>query len=288
MREEMNQKPVQKLLSIVCIIGLIICIAGRKEQPPYPLGKNSLFNSVADRIEELTDETVRGMTILAESLKPPTSAEEAYTRMETGDWSMVEHFNEKEWLTGSWESFDFVRADINEDGVPELVAYHHYKRNQERDERPLSYIFSYEDGSVKMVFKDIMDASEYYFLGAGGKLIGSYQLGGSVCFGTYWQIQFDQQWSEKTVYYLSYDYFSEEEGYNEEEIEWLKEKYPDSYGAGGSGVYCYEKNDDLNGDDSNERSISEAEFHRAYEELTGFSFLENLPGGEWIWKVFRE
>lgn len=172
------------------------------------------------------------------------------------------------------------RADVNGGGLQELINLH--SQNDGRIFMPIDRIFAYKEGRVEMVFSDLNDYTEYLFLGRNGNLIYDYTSFGQVEYGSYSQYRFDVKWDKKLLDKLEIYYFFDEEAYDEEEIDFYKEQYPDTYGRMGSGVYCFRSRmkteEELKAFKEDEgqvlEAITEKEFMDAYRQMTGVDFLE--------------
>ena len=210
----------------------------------------------------------------------------AYDRLEQGDWSLVAGREDKP----NGDAWQGRRMDVNGDGLPDLI--------QEADANglgisPILRIYTYVDGAeqpVREVFSDLNDFSEYYFVGADGKLIYDYSDHGEMAYGSYSQYQFDEKWNRKQVdgieIYYFYDHYKEYEG----EHERYSEYYPDTYGARGSGYYYFrcrrrtmEELKDIDTDNEEDiywvrEEISGQEFVRVYKEMTGWDFFTVMKG----------
>ena len=106
------------------------------------------------------------------------SYEEAYDLIEKGDWSMVVPFDYMESIMNA-ENPKWCRADVNGDGMPELISQ--YGRQWSGGSGlPIEYIFAFNKGKVELVFTDLNDYTEYYFLGSNGNLIYDYSDHGQI------------------------------------------------------------------------------------------------------------
>ena len=173
------------------------------------------------------------------------------------------------------------RIDMNDDGMPDLI--------QEMDPNGLgissiSRIYAYADGTVREVFSDLNDMSEYYFIGADEKLIYDYTDFGEMDYGSYSVFQFDVNWDRERVDQIEIYYFYDHIKDYEEEHEWFSEAYPDTYGARGSGYYYFHsrpKTAEELGDSVTDgqkdsawvrEEISRREFVSRYKVMTGWDF----------------
>ncbi|MCM1183653.1 MAG: hypothetical protein NC337_09785 [Roseburia sp.] len=213
--------------------------------------------------------------------EPAVLCEEAFERLE----QEMESASAKG--AGNGKLWEGRRMDVNGDGLPDLV--------QEMEANglgisPILRIFAYEEGAeepVHVVFSDLNDMTEYYFVGADDKLIYDYSDHGEMNYGSYSQYRFDENWDRELmdrieIYYF-YDHYKEYEG----EHEWYSEAYPDTYGARGSGYYYFhsrrrtmEELEDGGTDAEGSaveaywtrEEINEQEFTRIYREMTGWDF----------------
>lgn len=200
----------------------------------------------------------------------------AFDKLEQGDEDKEEIQNERFWKAR--------RMDVNGDGLPELI--------EELDANglgisPIVHIYTYVDGvepSVQEMFSDLIDMSEYYFVGVDGKLIYDYSDHGEMSYGSYSQYQFDENWDRKLVdrleIYYFYDHYKEYEGEHEQ----YSENYPETYGARGSGYYFFRTRrktvEELENSDTDmqedlfwvREEISRQEFIKVYREMTGLDF----------------
>lgn len=231
----------------------------------------------------------RKIILCKESLEP----EEVYDLVEQGDLSVVEadeaemsqlKIMSQQISEGRDTYFDWKRADIDGDGIPELINYDN--RSDSREE-PIYYIFTYDRGKARLVYMDVVDMTEYYFLGDNGNMIYS-----SEDFGL-----------DDTGYYLWSRFQKNPDGedwikYGQERLilkfydEWLLEEYPEYYENIEPGIYCYLETPTtqapLKEQEWVREQISKEEFLRAYKEMTGFDFL--TENSDWVhsWeKVFK-
>lgn len=188
--------------------------------------------------------------------------EEAYDRIEQGDWSVAVPFDYMEFLMED-EDINWYRADVNGDSIPELISLN-VKNNPNSKIRPIEYIFTYREGKVELVFSDLNDYTEYFFMGNNGRLIYDYTEYGLVGLGAYSEYQFDENWDKIKLETLTIYHFDTND---EEEKEYLKEHYADTYGIYGEGIYYFK----------DEEAVAREEFLEAYEEMTGLDFVGNNP-----------
>lgn len=200
--------------------------------------------------------------------------EKAFERLKQGDWSMVEIDSDMEYLRGLTGE-EWCSKDVNEDGLPELIGCF---VPEDSNIKQIAVIFSYQAGKLKMVMADVNDGMEYYFLCDNGNLIYDYEITSG--YGSFTQCVFDAKWERKDLHRLILYRF--QDSYPEKEDKYLKELYPDTYGAGGGGFYFYsvepKTEEELKNNQENEywtwKLISKEQFLESYEEMTGYDFLE--------------
>ena len=216
-----------------------------------------------------------------------TTQNEKMSVQETESWSAAfDKFEQGDGDTENGKLWEGRRIDMNDDGVPELI--------EEMDANghgitPICRIYAYIDEakpSVQEVFSDLNDMSEFYFIGADGKLIYDYSDHGEMAYGSYSQYQFDENWNRERVdkieIYYFYDHYKEYDG----EHEWYSELFSETYGARGSGYYYFRTRrktaEELENRDTDTQEdslwvreeISKEEFIRVYKEMTGWDFFD--------------
>lgn len=207
------------------------------------------------------------------------ACDEAFDKLEQGDWSVVAPFDGKERLAEN-DIWKWRREDVNGDNLPELISLYAYK---EDNILPIERIFAYVGGTkepVELVYKDLNDYSEFLFLGSNGNIIYDYSDHGQMQYGAYSQYQFDVRWKKKLLYELEIYYFYEEDYYSDEEIAWYKESFPNMYGKDGGGYYYFQTRpktaEELRDNEEDTYWVKEAvtkeAFEEAYQNMTGFSF----------------
>lgn len=200
--------------------------------------------------------------------------EKAFERLKQGDWSMVEIDSDMEYLRGLTGD-EWCSRDINEDGIPELIGYFIPEYSNIKQ---IEVIFAYQNGKIKMVLADVNDGMEYYFLCENGNLI--YDSESTNGYASFTQCIFDEKWERKDLHRLVLHRFLD--SYPEEEDEYLKKLYPDTYGTGGGGFYFYSAEPKTEDERKNNQEdeywtwslISKEQFLASYEEMTGYNFLE--------------
>lgn len=215
--------------------------------------------------------------------------EKAYDLVEQWDWSLVIPFEglencikaKKDFNSHYPEREQWRRADVNGDGLPELVSLYNYSYGGDAEKIiPINYIFTYKNGQLEQVFTDYNDMTEFLFLGENGNLIYHYDEFGQMDYGSYTRYQFDEKWNRRKLEKLEVYYFYDEKTY-EEEIAYYKERYPDTYGTYGCGFYYfYSYFDEAQETDAGEihdtnwkrEAITEKEFVDAYRKMTGLEF----------------
>lgn len=208
------------------------------------------------------------------------AGKKAFDAIERGDWSTVVPFDHMESLINA-ENPKWCRADVNGDGMPELISQYGEQWTGGFG-LPIEYIFAFKEGKVELIFSDLNDYTEYYFLGNNGNLVYDYSDHGQIAYGCYTQCRFDEKWNRQIINALKIYYFYDDDTYDDEEMSYLKENFPDTYGAKGHGFYCFKsrlktKDELVNNKDSDERiwePITKEEFLEAYQQMTGFDFLK--------------
>lgn len=167
----------------------------------------------------------------------------------------------------SQKNNEFVRYDINKDGIDELVW-------REKDElkggmKRILGIFVYQENSIKSIFWDVNDSTEFCFLGENGNIVYYTQYYGTYMYEEYNHIAFDADWKMSADYRLEIwnIYSLEEVGENWED------QHPD---MANEGIYCKKKfissADVLN---VQEQAISKEEFLTEFIKLTGLEFIDS-------------
>ncbi len=190
------------------------------------------------------------------------------------DWKSLVDWDSME----GWEANLWIRMDLNDDNLPELIHLHGYK---DWFELPIFAVYSYVGAVMKpldRVYFDQNDSTEFLYLGSTGNMMYESCNDGMETTGWYaWQ-QFDEAWRGKTILGLSFDYFSETS--DEWEIQHFKECYPDTYGSRGAGCYCYISRPKTTGGNETElikEEVTLEEFLSEYEQITGFDYFEANP-----------
>lgn len=222
--------------------------------------------------------------------------EEVYDLVEQGDLSVVEadeySMSQLEIMSqkiseGRDTYFDWKRADINGDGVPELINYDN--RSDSREE-PIYYIFTYDRGRAILVYMDVVDMTEYYFLGDNGNMIYSNENFGLADIGFYLWSRFEKNPEGRLENWIKY---GQERLIIQFYDEWLLEEYPEYFENIEPGIYYYRETPTTQAQlweqyEWVREQISKEEFLRAYKEMTGFDFL--TENSDWVYrweKVFE-
>ena len=193
------------------------------------------------------------------------------------DWKSLVDWDSME----GWEANLWIRMDLNDDNLPELIHLHGYK---DWFELPIFAVYTYVGAVMKpldRVYSDQNDSTEFLYLGSTGNMMYESCNGGMVITGWYAWKEFDEAWRAKTVLGLSFYYFEgETEISSKEEHEFLREQYPDTYGSRGAGCYCYISRPKITGANKTElveAEITLEEFLSEYEKITGFDYFEANP-----------
>lgn len=197
------------------------------------------------------------------------ACDRAFDRIEQMDWSVLVPC-ELNYYMSRRDDWEWRRMDVNGDGLPELIDVY---GDSEGPVFPIEHIFAYTGGvakTVELVEVDLNDYTEYLYLGGNGNLIYDCCNFGILDCGQYGQYQFDENWDRELLQRLEIYYFSKE-GYDEEEIERLKEGYPDTYGKRGGGYYYFQSRPGADGE-LVKKELTKNAFTKAYLEMTGFDF----------------
>ncbi|MDE5931152.1 MAG: hypothetical protein K2H40_01535 [Lachnospiraceae bacterium] len=207
-----------------------------------------------------------------------------FDQIEQGDWSDVKSI-EEQYLWGM-DAEEWLRMDVNGDGMPELVGGWVVEELPDyADSRKIeiSVIFAYQDGMAEMVYIDVNDGMEFLFITAGGDLVYEWGVSGGPATSVFRRCTFDLKWNREyldtLVRYRFPENLEEEETF-EGEREYYREHYPDTYGVGGSGVYCLRERpkteEELKQNDDGKYTVreylTEEEFLKLYEDWTGWDF----------------
>lgn len=212
------------------------------------------------------------------------ACQEAFDLIEQGDWSVIVERANMNWPGMYWregynETARYQRADVNGDGLPELIiGQTHYDLQR----IPIDYIYTYTGGmakTVELVYTDLNDYTEFLFLGNGENLIYDYSDHGEDHYGCYTRYQFDANWQRQALDKIVIYGFYDTDYYDEEADTWYKEHYPDTYGSRGGGYYFFKGIPIVNEEsgvvsDWSLEEIPEGEFVEIYYEMTGFDFFE--------------
>ncbi len=219
------------------------------------------------------------------------ACDKAFTEKDGGNW--LELSDLKDWRSlVDWDSIQgykevglWMRVDIDGDNLPELISVRGY---EDDFILPINSIYTYIGAVMKpldLVYWDPTDNSEFLYFGSTGNLIYEHCDSGQLTQGRFDWYQFDDCWDRERILQLEFDYFFEETDYSDkEEKQFLKERYPDTYGSRGAGCYYYkigsktseERND---GDETQpeREEITLEEFLNEYKQITGFDFFEAYP-----------
>lgn len=191
---------------------------------------------------------------------------EAYDRIEKGDLSMV---------TSESSAFEidaddnWRRADINRDGMPELILQN---GNGDRTEhkKPISLVLAWQDDRVEAVYTDTTNAMEFLYLSDNGLLMCENTVLGNPQDSEFIKYYFDEKWNPVLEESLRLLYFQDEEAYSEEDLYSLRRAYPDTFGTYGGGLYYVHYSSE-----SEENLLTCREFLDSYEKMTGQDFLDD-------------
>lgn len=202
---------------------------------------------------------------------------EVFDEIEQGDWSHVRP-DEKQYVWGA-ASEEWIRLDVNGDGMPELLDCWSYDLPgyENARKRAVFSIFAYRDGMAERVYLDECDGMEYFFVTDDGAFIYEWGVSGWPCTNIFQKSRFDPKWN---VEYLDTIVRYRFEEYEEEEIAYFQEAFPDTYGVGGSGVYCLRERpkteEELKRNQDGKyvvrEYLTEEEFVKMYEDWTGWDF----------------
>ena len=200
-----------------------------------------------------------------------------FDQVEIGDRSVIKPYKE-EYLWGLGADI-WIRMDVNGDGMPELVGGWTIEELPDYEDSrkiEISVIYAYQDGMAEMVYVDVNDGMEFLFITAKGGLV--YEWGTSLPFtNIFRRCTFDLKWNKEYSDTLVRYNFPEND---EDDYKYFQEYYPDTYGVGGAGIYCLldrpktEEELKQNEDDKYtvRENITEEEFLKLYEEMTGWDF----------------
>lgn len=207
-----------------------------------------------------------------------------FDKIERGDWSDVRPI-EEQYLWGM-DAEEWLRMDVNGDGMPELVGgwvIEDLPDYADSRKIEISVIFAYQDGMAEMVYLDVNDGMEFLFITAGGDLVYEWGVSGGPAAIVFRRCTFDLKWnreySDTLVRYRFPEVLDEDESFAGER-EYYREHYPDTYGVGGSGVYCLRERpktvEELKHNDDGQyivrEYLTEEEFLELYEDWTGWDF----------------
>lgn len=229
------------------------------------------------------------------STDTPLGIEEVYDLVEQGDLSVVTASeNHMSYLKDLHEGHHYEtlwkRADITGDEIPELLCQEVFDSKK----KPVNFIFTYRQGKAELIFVDLNDYSEYYFLGDSGNLVYDFTNFGTVDYGSYKRVLFsgekDADIEDRHIIIgqerIIVQFF--DDWYDEEEVTYYKEYNPDTYGTYGPGIYCYRETPttqtDMRKQEWVREQITKDEFLEAYQEMTGFDFLTENRDWVYAWE----
>lgn len=202
----------------------------------------------------------------------------AFDKIERGDWSMV---NRTENMDYVWENGgkDWWRVDVNGDGMPELLNGYEYEEDSEII-RQVDLIFTWREGAVDVVYYDWCDGMEFLFLAANDNLIYEWCVTAGPPTAYYERCRFDEKWNREALDILVMYDFYEDEYWTERVAEYYRERYPDTYGTGGVGLYFLRarpKTEEELRDDGTDgylarEYLTKEQWIDAYREMTGQDF----------------
>lgn len=207
-----------------------------------------------------------------------------FEQIEQGDWSHVKPIG-KQYLWGM-SSENWIRMDVNGDGMPELIdgwVTEELEDYEDSQKIAIFSIFAYQDGMAEMVYLDENDGMEFLFITAGGELVYEWGISGGPTTCVFRRCTFDLKWNREyldTLVRYRFPEILDEDESLEKEREYYRTYYPDTYGVGGSGVYCLwerrktEEELKHNGDGQYtvKEYLTEEEFLKMYEDWTGWDF----------------
>ncbi|MCI9372949.1 MAG: hypothetical protein HFI52_06040 [Lachnospiraceae bacterium] len=207
---------------------------------------------------------------------------EVFDEIEQGDWSRVRPV-EEQYLWGM-DAEEWIRLDVNGDGMPELLGGWSWTiddlpENENNVKRVVSSVFAYRDGMAELVYVDVNDGMEYFFVTADGAFIYEWGVSGWPCTNVFRKSRFDEKWN---VEYLDTIVRYRFEEYEEEQTAHFQEAYPDTYGVGGSGVYYLrerpkteeELKENQDGKYVVREYLTEEAFLEMFEDWTGWDFYQ--------------
>ncbi|MBD5458572.1 MAG: hypothetical protein HDR27_08395 [Lachnospiraceae bacterium] len=207
-----------------------------------------------------------------------------FDQIEQGDWSHVKPIKEQ-YLWGM-DAEEWIRMDVNGDGMPELVGGWTIEELPDYEDSrkiEISVIFACQDDMAEMVYVDVNDGMEFIFITAGGELVYEWGVSGGPATGVFRRCIFDLKWNREyldTLVVYRFPEGLEEEELFEGEQEYYREYYPDTYGVGGSGTYYLRERrktkEELNHNEDGKYTVreylTEKEFLKMFEDWTGWDF----------------
>ena len=151
--------------------------------------------------------------------------------------------------------------------------------NENSVKRVVSSVFAYRGGMAELVYVDVNDGMEYFFVTADGAFIYEWGVSGWPCTSVFRKSRFDEKWN---VEYLDTIVRYRFEEYEEEQTAHFQEAYPDTYGVGGSGVYYLrerpkteeELKENKDGKYVVREYLTEEAFLEMFEDWTGWDFYQ--------------
>lgn len=201
-----------------------------------------------------------------------------FDQIEQGDWSNVKPI-EQQYVWGA-EAEEWIRMDVNGDGMPELIdswTIDDLPDYEDSRKRAIFAIYAYQDGMAEMIYLDDCDGMEFLFITDGGELVYEWGVSGWPCTNVFRRCQFDLKWNKEYLDTLVRYRFEE---YDESDVEYYREHFPDTYGVGGSGIYYLrerpkteeELKQNKDGKYVVREYLTEEQFLKMYEDWTGWDF----------------
>ncbi|MDE7202268.1 MAG: hypothetical protein K2O91_10300 [Lachnospiraceae bacterium] len=202
-----------------------------------------------------------------------------FDQIEQGDWSCVKPIDGMEYLWEYRES-EWLRADVNGDGLPELIngfVIAEMPEYENSKKISISCIFAYQNKVAELVYADVNDGMEFLFIAGNGNLVYEWSVSGGPGTDIARLCQFDLKWNREYLDTLvRYDFPEEDESMSE----YYQKNYPDTYGVGGEGVYYLrerrktekELEDNEDGKYTVREYLTRNQFLDAYKKMTGWDF----------------
>ncbi len=190
---------------------------------------------------------------------------EAFERIMQGDWSDVRFIESLEYMWGM-SGEEWRQADVNKDGMPELVCQDGSGDRTEH-KKPVDLIFAWNGENVDLVYMDIIDPMEFLFLTDEGQLIYEWSTSGGPKRSNFYKKYFDEKWNLETEEAVRVQYFwSKEEA--EECQKYYRLKNP------GKGLYFIQDYKSAYGGLAS-KQIGYYDFLKAYQNMTNRDFLDD-------------